>query len=70
MESYDMRVAREIWKALRRADPTALREFFGSKIHYLELRAYFHSFESRSVYLPSNAERVQGRKDRPMHKEQ
>ena len=57
-----------VCKTLRGADPDVHREFFENTFHYFELRGYFHSIESRSAYLPSDAERVQGRKNRPMRK--
>ena len=57
-----------VWKALRRADPTALRKFLGDTLSYFELRAFFFSSEIRSFRLPSEAERVQGRRNRQEHK--
>ena len=49
------------WKTLRGADRTALSEFFEQDYHYLHLRSYFFS---GSAYPVSDAERVQGRKER------
>ena len=66
----NVEIRKLIWLALRRADPAALRGFFGDTLNYYELRAFSLSSESRSFRLPSEAERVQGRKDRRMRKEQ
>ena len=69
-----MRVERESaetrkipWKTLRGADPAVLQKFFENPFYYSRLRFYYHCV---SDFLASDADRVQGRKDRPMRKEQ
>jgi hypothetical protein len=69
-----MRVEREsaetrkiLWKTFRGADPAVLQEFFENPFYYSRLRFYYHCV---SDFLASDADRVQGRKDRPMRKKQ
>ena len=54
-----------LWKPLRGADPAVLNKFFEKPPFYSRLRFYYHCV---SDFLASDADRVQGRKGRPMRK--